>query len=69
MKLSVTKQGLKENKTPREKTAIEKTGVHLQIIIFIYSWVYHNTVWEYSEKQSNGKTWNYRSKADKQDAN
>lgn len=69
MKLSVTKHGLKENKTPREKTAIEKAGVHLQIILFIYSWVYHSTAWEYREKQSNGETENSRSKAHKQDAN
>lgn len=69
MKLSVTERGLKENKTPREKTAIEKLRVHPQIILFIYNWLYHNTAQEYSEKQSNRKTWFSRSNAHKQDAN
>lgn len=69
MKLSVTKHGLKENKTPREKTAIGKAGVHPQISPFICSWGYHNSARECSEKQSNGKTQNSRGKAHKQDAN
>lgn len=69
MKLSVTEHGLKENKTPREKTAIIKPRVHPQIILFTYNWLYHNAAQECSEKQSNRKMWFSRSKAHKQDAN
>lgn len=50
MKLSVTEHSLKKNKTPREKTAIEKPRLHPQIFLFIYNWLYYNTAQEYSEK-------------------
>lgn len=43
MKLSVTERGLKENKTPREKTAVEKPRAHPQIILFIGNCLYHST--------------------------
>lgn len=69
MKLSVTEHGLKENKTPREKTAIKKPRVRPQIILFIYNCLYHNTAQEYSEKQNNRRPWLLRSNTQEQDAN